>query len=112
MNVELEQHAAAVVVRPVGRLDSATSGALERQVIEQIDHGARRVILDFSQLAYISSAGLRVVLLGGKRLKAAGGALHLCGLSPQVKEVFAISGFAAMFPIHDDLSKALAATDG
>lgn len=109
MEIELEQHPAAGVLRPVGRLDSATSGELEKVVLAQIDGGARLLILDFSRLAYISSAGLRVVLLAGKRLRSASGKLHLCGLSPQVKEVFGISGFAAMFPIHDDLPTALAA---
>ena len=109
MKIELEQHAAASVVRPVGRLDNVSSGKLEKLVLEQIDRGARHLILDFSRLTYISSAGLRVVLLAGKRLKAGAGTLHLCALNPQVKDVFGISGFAAMFPIHDDLAAALTA---
>ena len=53
-------------------------------------------MLDLGRLDYISSAGLRVVLIAAKRLKSVGGALVLCTLNPSVREVFEISGFASI----------------
>lgn len=67
------------------------------------------MILDCGGLSYVSSAGLRVVLIAGKRLRAVGGVLLLCGLNDQIGEVFQISGFGALFPIHDTVAAALAA---
>ena len=88
------------VLRPRGRLDSASSPGLEREAIEVIDAGGRRLLIDFGGLDYISSAGLRAALAVAKRMNAAGGRLALCSLSPQVAEVFEISGVNAIIDIH------------
>jgi len=95
-------------VRPKGRIDSATGPAFEKDVLRQIDDGHRRLLLDFADLQYISSAGLRIVLLAAKRMKAAGGRLALCSLNPQIAEVFEISGFSRILDIHPSRDAALA----
>jgi hypothetical protein len=66
-------------MRPTGRIDSATGPAFEKDVLRQIEEGKRRMLLDFAELVYISSAGLRVVLLAAKRMKSAGGKLAQLG---------------------------------
>jgi anti-anti-sigma factor len=96
------------VLRPQGRLDSSTSPALERQALEVIDAGARRLLLDFEELVYISSAGLRMALAVAKRMRAAGGRLALCSLQPQIAEVFAVSGFDTIIDIHPSAESATA----
>lgn len=97
------------VVRPVGRLDSATAGSLETAVDAVFEGGGKRLVLDLSQLAYISSAGLRSALIAGKKARALeGGKLVLCALKPEVAEIFAVSGFTAIFTICSDLDEALA----
>jgi anti-anti-sigma factor len=87
-------------VRPKGRLDSATGPAFEKDLLRQIDGGRLRLLLNFGELQYISSAGLRIVLLAAKKMKSAGGKMALCSLNPQIAEVFEISGFSNILDIH------------
>jgi anti-anti-sigma factor len=94
------------IIRPQGRLDSASSPVLERQAFEVIDAGGRRLLIDFIGLDYISSAGLRTALAVAKRMSAAGGRLALCSLNPQVAEVFEISGVDAIIDIHPSAESA------
>ena len=97
------------VIKPKGRLDSSTGPALEAELIAIIESGIRRLLLDFSELLYISSAGLRVILLAAKRMKASNGRLALCSLNPQIAEVFDISGFSRILDIHPTRDAALSA---
>ena len=77
----------------VGRLDSATYVSMEKTVNGLFQNAGDRVLFDFSSLSYISSAGLRLILVAAKRARQVGGRLILCGLSPTVRDVFEISGF-------------------
>jgi anti-anti-sigma factor len=72
-----------------------------------IDQGEKRLVIDCAGLDFISSAGLRSLLLAVKKMKAAGGAIALAALQPNVKEVFDISGFSALFTIHGSKADAL-----
>ncbi len=96
------------VVRPQGRLDSASGPAFEKDLIGHIDGGSRRMVLDLSGLQYISSAGLRVLLLAAKRMKSSGGRFALCSLSRQISEVFEISGFNSILDIYPSYEDAVA----
>ncbi|HLW27877.1 MAG TPA: STAS domain-containing protein [Kiloniellales bacterium] len=91
-----------------GRLDSNTSKELDEVLVQQIQ-SRPAVVLDFSSLEYISSAGLRVLLKAAKQGRAGGGKLALCCLSPHVREVFDISGFSSIFSIQNDRAAAVAA---
>ena len=77
----------------IGRLDSATFIAMEKTIGSLFASANDRVLIDFSALSYISSAGLRLILVAAKRARLVGGRLILCGLTPSVREVFEISGF-------------------
>ncbi len=112
LDVTEAQEGGVLVVSPAGRLDSVTAGGFEAQLLKHIGEGTNKMVLDFAKLDYISSAGLRVVLLAGKKLKAAGGKLALCELNQQIREVFAISGFITIFAVHPDRASAAAAIDG
>jgi anti-anti-sigma factor len=94
-------------VRPHGRIDSVTGPEFERDVLQRIDGGQRRLLIDFADLVYISSAGLRIVLLAAKRMKSAGGRLVLCSLNPQITEVFEISGFNRILDIQSSRDAAI-----
>lgn len=91
-----------------GRLDSATSGDFERSLQGLFQVVGAKVMMDFSTLDYISSAGLRVVLMAAKRAKQGQGQLVLYGLQPHVKEVFEISGFLKILEVVNDRAAALA----
>ena len=67
------------------------------------------VILDFEQLSYISSAGLRVVLLAAKELRKQNKQFGVCSLAGSILEVFKISGFDQIIPVHASQSEAIAA---
>ena len=67
----------------------------------------RQLVLDFAALDYISSAGLRLVLVLAKRLKQAGGKLVIYGMQPHVREVFDISGFLAILNVTGTRAEAL-----
>ena len=66
------------------------------------------VVIDMTEVAYVSSAGLRIMLIGGKTAKATGKAFSLAGLKPAVAEVFKMSGFDRLLTIHPDVAAATA----
>lgn len=92
-----------------GRLDSVSAPAAESAIIAEIEAGATRLALDCSGVAYVSSAGLRVFLVVAKRIKALGGRLALASLRPEVREVFAISGFLQILTTFETVDDAVAA---
>ncbi len=83
----------------IGRLDASTSNDFEEKVIAAIENGETEIIVNFSELDYISSSGLRVLLVGAKKLKALSGSVTLSGLKKHIKEVFEIAGFTPLFTI-------------
>ncbi len=93
---------------PAGRLDSNNSAAFEKEILTALDAGDHHILLDFADLAYISSAGLRVVLLTAKKTKASSGKLVLCNLNDSINEVFLVSGFNAILDIQANKDAALA----
>lgn len=97
----------ATVVSLSGRIDSSVAKEFEAGLIGVVDKGAKKVVVDFANLDYISSAGLRVLLMAAKQLKAAGGGIALCAMQPSIKEVFEVSGFSQMLPISDTVDKAI-----
>jgi len=99
----------ALILQPKKRIDSSTAKSFEEQTNALVDAGPKKVVIDFSGLDYISSAGLRVVLTTAKRVKAAGGGLTLCGVHDSVKDVLEVSGFASIFGTHADIAGAIAA---
>lgn len=107
MEIKVEPFGDATVLVPVARVDSATAKAFEAKVLQVVNSGAPRVILDFSELDYISSAGLRVVLVGAKMTRTPR-KFVLCGMKPHIREVFDVSGFAKILSIQPDRAAAAA----
>jgi anti-anti-sigma factor len=108
MMLEQQTRDGVLILRPVGRLDSASSPELERVVTEQIEAGTRRLVFDLADMDYVSSAGLRVILLAGKKLRAAQGKLALAGMRDMVKDVFEMSGFLTLFAVTPTVDEAIA----
>ncbi|HTH15956.1 MAG TPA: STAS domain-containing protein [Magnetospirillum sp.] len=105
MEIKEETFGEATVLVPVARVDSSTAKAFEAKVLQAVNQGAPRIILDFSELDYISSAGLRVVLVGAKMTRAPR-KFALCGMKPHIREVFDVSGFAKILSIQPDRAAA------
>jgi len=81
-----------------GRLDTTTAPQLQDALIPAFD-GEKEIILDFAKLTYVSSAGLRVLLMGQKTAKAKGASMTLTGVSDEIMEVFDMTGFSGMLTI-------------
>ena len=82
----------------IGRLDASTAAEAETQILAACAT-SERMLLELSELEYISSAGLRVLLITAKTMQHKAGKLALCNMSPPVKEIFNISGFNSIFKI-------------
>lgn len=83
-----------------GRVDAITAPQVNSQVRERIDSGWRSILLDLSNVYFMSSSGLRALLLLRKDLMTLGGELRLAALQSQVREVFDMTGFSQVFAIH------------
>jgi|GEM_PF-116311 len=105
MEIKTIGHVKVAVIVP--RFDSHTAEEVETALIALIEKGTKRVLCDFSRTKYISSAGLRVLLLTAKGLQKSGGQLVLCSLSSDVREVFEIAGLTQLFTIYDSVGQAL-----
>ena len=97
------------MIRPTGRVDSANASEFEAIVTARLDEGCQKLVFDFGDLDFMSSAGLRVVLLAGKRMREAKGKLAFAGMRDNVHDVFAMSGFLKLFQAHKTVDEALAA---
>jgi len=108
MEVAQTQKEGIVILGLKGRLDSNTSDDFEKKLLGLILSGETRLVLDFKDLDYISSAGLRVLLKAAKELKRNNGRLAFCSLKDYIREIFELSGFVTFFPIHSTLEESLA----
>ena len=90
------------LIQIIGKLDTNTAQEADKTINQLIDDGNHKLKIDFSELLYISSAGLRIMLSVSKKLKQLSGNLTLCGMNETVKEVFEISGFTMIFNIEDN----------
>ncbi len=96
-----------VILGLKGNLNVMTANLLEEKFTALMDKGERRLVVDFSHLDYISSAGLRVFLIAAKKLKSIQGKIVLSSLNAQIKEVFDISGFSSIFPMFNSREDAI-----
>lgn len=111
MNVQLERLGSTTLVVPHGRLDFGTAPAFEKQLQDALVGGGTapaRLIIDCEALDYVSSAGLRAILLAARASQRAGITFALCALTPAVREVFDLSGFSRIITVHPDRATALA----
>ena len=94
-------------VRIAGNLDSQTATVAQEQLMQLIDEGATKILVDFEDLNYISSSGLRMLLVAFKRLEGTSGQLRICNPNTMVREVFETSGFLEIFSVYKSQAEAL-----
>jgi len=99
----------ALVLSPGGRLDAQSATAFQDGVLAKVDGGTTKLLLDLEKLEYVSSAGLRSVLMIAKKLRQNGGKLVVCSLRDNVAEVFRVSGFDSVIATAADRAAGLAA---
>jgi anti-anti-sigma factor len=107
MKLVLSNTDTADIVRVSGRIDATTSGELDATVHGLVDNGRGPVVLDFAEVDYISSAGLRVLLIALRALSAKGRKLALAALNPDVMDVVRLTGFDRLLNCYGDVDGAL-----
>ena len=108
MEIAITPHGGATVLALTGRLDTIAAPILEQAINRTIESGARKILLDFSRVSYISSGGLRVLLAAAKKLKNPGDRYGLCCLSPEVHKIIKLAGFTSIFSLYPSEGEALA----
>ena len=91
----------------IRRFDADSAPAIEAELKKITEQHPALVLFDFSKTGYIASAGLRVLLVITRSILKTGGAVALSSLSPQVRQVFEIGGFAKIFSIYGSRDEAL-----
>jgi anti-sigma B factor antagonist len=98
-----------LLLSPEGRIDSNTADDLSDIISKLATLRAQRIVIDLIQTDYLSSAGLRVILLAAKDAQATGGRLTLCRSEGVVKDVISVTGFDEMLGMHASVDAAIAA---
>lgn len=96
-----------LVVSPQGSLDFNNSNIFQTRIQEILAGGVNKMVINFSETDFVSSAGLRVLIFASKQMQAKGGSVVLCSMSESVKEVFDIAGFTSIFDIYDSEEEAV-----
>lgn len=98
-----------LILLPTGRIDNDTSPVFQARLLASLTSQRAAVLVDFTRVEYISSAGLRALMMGSRQAKAVNGRLAVAELGPVVKEIFEISRFSLVVQVFDTLADALAA---
>lgn len=109
MEINIKEVDGVNVVEFTGNLDTNTAPEAENQINVLLASGAAKILVNFKNLNYISSAGLRVLLATAKKMMTTGGSLKICSLNSTVQEVFDISGFSTILSVTANEADALAA---
>jgi len=107
MKLTMEERGAITVISISGRVDAMTAMELEEALMASYGKGNRKFLLDCSNLTYISSAGLRILLKVYKQIKPMNGVIALSTLQPHVADIFNLTGFNRILPIHDTLASGI-----
>jgi anti-sigma B factor antagonist len=113
--VTVEERAGIPVVRAAGEVDVSTAPTLRERLVE-LPEGTARVIVDLSEVTFLDSTGLGVLVAGQKRLRNAApgdaaegtGGLDLVVTRPQILKVLEVTGLTSIFAIYSSLDEALA----
>jgi len=108
MELITEKLGEVVVFKIKGRLDALAAPDFEQKCLKWVEAGESRFVVDLGELEYISSAGIRTILLVAKKLKTLEGEIGFASISGMVEKVFNIAGIYALFPMYASLEDALA----
>jgi anti-sigma B factor antagonist len=109
MEISEERRGEIIVLSPAGRINNDTSPVFQTRLVGCVGSAAANVLVDFSHVEYISSAGLRALMIASKQAKAINGRLAVAALTPIVREIFAISHFGLVVQVFETMAEALAA---
>jgi anti-sigma B factor antagonist len=108
MEINVKASDQVAIVEISGDIDSKTTQQVQEQLMDVLQY-AREVILDVHGVRYMSSAGLRLMLIIHRQLSSDQGSLILVGLSEEIKETMSATGFLHFFVLRDTVEDGLAA---
>jgi anti-anti-sigma factor len=102
MHISESDNGGVTVLGVSGRIDGSTAEQFKQKLLATIGDRPIRLVLDFVQVEFISSIGLRVLVVSAKRVAAVRGKMVFCGLTGPVREVFELAGFMSVVPFFPD----------
>ncbi|HVN30134.1 MAG TPA: STAS domain-containing protein [Candidatus Binataceae bacterium] len=105
MEITEKREGDLIILRPIGQLDNDTSPEFQDRLLEVVGAGDRRVLVDFSGVDYISSAGLRALMTASKKTNPTG-RIAIAALNAMVKEIYQISRFTLIVPAYETMDDA------
>ena len=112
MDLTTDRKEGVLTARVGERIDGSNATEFGEAIRAAIDENDRAVLIDCENLGYISSAGLRIVLMIAKTLSSRNAGFALCSMSDPIRDVFRISGFDKIIAIHPSRAEALASFGG
>lgn len=109
LTVRMESDGPVVVVRLVGSLDEGSQAQAESMILPLLSTERRHLLIEASELSFISSAGLRMIISAVKAVKPAGGTVGLCAPQPSVEQLLRIAGLTALIKLHPSVDAARSA---
>jgi len=110
LDITTEEKQGKIVIHVSGRLDASSAPILEEKMSEVIGGGNFHLLIDFSNVEYLASAGMRLMLSNSKKLKTENGSLLFCSISEDVMEIIKMAGFEKILSIYPTEQEALAAS--
>lgn len=107
MEIDFDEHDGICVADLSGRLDAVNSSKAENLIRKKVEEGVNKIVFNLENLEYISSAGLRVLLIASKLLRKSNCSTVVCCLNDNVSKVFDISGFSSVIKVENTLDEAL-----
>jgi anti-anti-sigma factor len=113
MEIEIHKYKDDVLeIKPVGDLDTITASDFADKLGQLIDAGARKVILSFNRINYVSSLGIGEIIQVWDRLRTLGGVMKFTGMSESVFKVFKLVGLTSRFEIYLTIEETLGSFSG
>src|SRR5262249_46534128 len=107
MDISEDRKADAVILALSGKLDATNAKTFEDKILSLINSGVQRLVVDLSQLEYVSSSGLRVFLVAAKRLQPTDGKFALCGMQDHIRQLFDLAGLSSILSIYGSRAEAV-----
>ena len=108
MQITEHQEGPILVVAVEGRLDHAGAGEFQNYTVKRINEGVRSMVVDLTNTTFVASMGIRAIIVPAQEVSRVGGRFGLTGLSPQLRQLFEVSGLLNVFKTYPTLDDAKA----
>lgn len=100
MDVKIQEQDSVMTASLIGRLDTAAAIEVTKALQPMLDNAGKTLVMDCSEMSYISSSGLRIFLTLRKAAAAAGGKVIVRGMNPDIRQIFMMTGFLNLFEVE------------